>query len=342
MINPGPYLSSNLDMCHCFYKLKEMYQSVLQTHPLNDNNAFVLQLLPMEHLLRPSAFGGYLAQGLKEIAFSVYCKCPTLSQKQTIPISTTPAKSNNTYTPLFVLSKKIPEKIEYKTSNIRQFPVIANQDVTIHMTYCFSFNRNWMAVVWVDAHGNQLEHALFDRKAAYKEAWSRTLEIFQQYSLPGRIIITKIGLMFEDELLYWLRYVSQKKVVIVSLDIETGLGLHLYENEPTFDPLEPILGKARPSEKLHDDHVQSVVLNHRVLYSQKRERAYKSILRTEALSETESWIMPLATGYLIHRLGAESDVNPVFEQANTKPFIAEVCFYLEKRVDRTFYLLYIF
>jgi hypothetical protein len=70
-----------------------------------------------------------------------------------------------------------------------------------------------------------------------------------------------------------------------------------------------------------------VVLNHRVLYSQKRERAYKSILRTEALSETESWIMPLATGYLIHRLGAESDVNPVFEQANTKPFIAEVCLY---------------
>lgn len=75
MINPGPHTSSYLDMCRCFYKLKEAY---MQISGKNDDSKIVLQLVPIDHILRPSAFGGYQMLGLKDIAFSVYAKCPSI------------------------------------------------------------------------------------------------------------------------------------------------------------------------------------------------------------------------------------------------------------------------
>lgn len=72
IINPGPHMSSYLDMCRCFYKLKEAY---IQVSDRNDQNRIVLQLVPIDHILRSSAFGGYTLLGMKDIAFSVYTKC---------------------------------------------------------------------------------------------------------------------------------------------------------------------------------------------------------------------------------------------------------------------------
>jgi hypothetical protein len=78
IVNPGPHLSSYLDMCKCFYKLKEAYNQV----PHKKNHQLVLQLVPIEHILRSSSFGGYAMWGMKDIAFSVYSKCFTVVAKR--------------------------------------------------------------------------------------------------------------------------------------------------------------------------------------------------------------------------------------------------------------------
>ncbi|KAG2213915.1 hypothetical protein INT47_001184, partial [Mucor saturninus] len=55
-----------------------------------------------------------------------------------------------------------------------------------------------------------------------------------------------------------------------------------------------------------------------------RERAYKGILRTEAVTEKENWMTPLATGYMIYHALPNKNVNPCMEQFNNEPFVAEV------------------
>lgn len=79
MVNPGPHMSSYLDMCKCFYKLKESYNQALRK---NNHCQLVLQLVPIEHVLRSSTFGGYAMWGMKDIAFSVYTKCFTTVAKK--------------------------------------------------------------------------------------------------------------------------------------------------------------------------------------------------------------------------------------------------------------------
>lgn len=75
IVNPGPHMSSYLDMCRCFHKLKEAYARIAHKNFIDQQPRIALQLMPIDHLLRPSAFGGYTMLGMKDIAFSVYSKC---------------------------------------------------------------------------------------------------------------------------------------------------------------------------------------------------------------------------------------------------------------------------
>lgn len=218
------------------------------------------------------------------------------------------------------------------------------------MAYCFSYNRAWMSIVWTDGCGELLEYALFPRKSAYKEAWERTLDIAKRTAFPWTVQITKVGLMFNEELLHWLKFISNTDygVTIVALDLESELNLHFNMGFPdtpfhternqqaptlldSFGKSHTIGGyptqeknatKTRNTDKV--DEAQILLLNHRISYSQKRERAYKGILRTEAVTEKENWMTPLATGYMIHHALPNKNVNPCMEQFNNEPFVAEV------------------
>lgn len=261
------------------------------------------------------------------------------------------------YAPPFVLTKPLQRTIKFKLNDIRPYPAIMEQNAVLHMAYCFSYDRTWMSVVWVDDRGELLEYDLFNRKAAYKEAWNRTLEIAKRTAFPWTIVIAKLGLMFNDELVYWLRYVStaiEHHVTIIAIDLESGLNLHFNACDPSRGNSQqhslhqpPFLdenGKShavtgatnysREQDKLHRSsristgvsEAQILLLNHRISYSQKRERAYKGILRTEAITEKESWMIPLATGYLINHSLPNKNVNPCMEQFNNEAFVAEVSF----------------
>lgn len=234
------------------------------------------------------------------------------------------------------------------------------QNAVLHMAYCFSYDRAWMSVVWVDDRGELLEYDLFSRKTAFKEAWHRTLAIAKRTAFPWTIVIAKLGLMFNDELLYWLRYVStaiQHRVTIVAMDMESGLNLHFNACYPSRDstataasaqqqpsfldahgqthaggmgyPREQQSKHRRPNSSTSTavSEAQILLLNHRISYSQKRERAFKGILRPEAITEKENWMIPLATGYLIHHSLPNKNVNPCMEQFNNEAFVAEVCFF---------------
>ncbi|KAI7891231.1 mediator complex subunit 13 C-terminal-domain-containing protein [Mucor mucedo] len=342
MVNPGLHISSYLDMCRCFYKLKESY---MQISGKNDDSKIVLQLMPIDHVLRPSAFGGYQMLGLKDIAFSIYAKCPSIVSNKRNPNLTA-----EIYAPAFVLKKPIPRSIDFKLNDIRAFPVLLEKEAKLHMAYCFSYNRAWMSIVWTDGSGELLEYALFPRKSAYKEAWERTLDIAKRTAFPWTVQITKVGLMFNEELLHWLKFISNTDygVNIVALDLESELNLHFNmgfpdtpfhvernQQAPTlldsfgkshtiggYPPQEKNATQARNTDKV--DEAQILLLNHRISYSQKRERAYKGILRTEAVTEKENWMTPLATGYMIHHALPNKNVNPCMEQFNNEPFVAEV------------------
>ncbi|KAL9540166.1 hypothetical protein MBANPS3_009833 [Mucor bainieri] len=366
IVNPGPHMSSYLDMCRCFYKLKEAYARVTHKHFADQPPRIALQLVPIDHILRPSAFGGYTMLGMKDIAFSVYSKCFTrITRKITQPNQ---ASWADVYAPAFVLTKPLQRTIKFKLNDVRLFPTIMEQNAVLHMAYCFSYDRAWMSVVWVDDRGELLEYDLFSRKTAFKEAWQRTLEIAKRTAFPWTIVITKLGLMFNDELLYWLRYVStviEHHVAIVAMDVESGLNLHFnacYPNRDKVAPQQPndsqqqqqqpsfldahgrahapIAGGmtyAREQQNQQHRHhrssstastavseAQILLLNHRISYSQKRERAYKGILRPEAITEKENWMIPLATGYLIHHSLPNKNVNPCMEQFNNEAFVAEI------------------
>ncbi|KAI9305769.1 mediator complex subunit 13 C-terminal-domain-containing protein [Cunninghamella echinulata] len=206
IVNPYPHLSSNLELSKCFTALKASFeQARLQLNsvvfpstnsklPSEKTRArLVMQLVPIEHIVRYSDFGGYTKNGLKEIAFSVYSKCLTIVNSRTKTISEGKEESNNNdkimtpnsisspssststanpsssstsfmtdeiYSPPFVLTKQTPDQITYSLKSSLKAPVILDQDATLHMAYGYSLDRRWMVIVWTDHRGELVEFAI--------------------------------------------------------------------------------------------------------------------------------------------------------------------------------------
>jgi len=83
MINPFSHSSSLLDLSQCFQSLVVAFNTSALGTTFSDKTRprLVMQLIPIEHVLRPTAFGGYTKFGLKEIAFSVYSKCSMVVER---------------------------------------------------------------------------------------------------------------------------------------------------------------------------------------------------------------------------------------------------------------------
>lgn len=79
MVNPFGHSTAYSDLGHCFTKLMVAFHAATMGSSTSvtekQRERVVLQLVPIEHVLRPTGFGGFLKFGLKEIAFSVYSKC---------------------------------------------------------------------------------------------------------------------------------------------------------------------------------------------------------------------------------------------------------------------------
>ncbi|CAO3698921.1 unnamed protein product [Rhizopus stolonifer] len=340
MVNPSSDLLSNVYMTRCFNKLVEAYDAtVLNTRTKTSGTKPIVQLVPAEHILRSSSFGGCLKFGLKEIAFSVYSKCHAM---------VTRSRSNNElggsssaaeiYAPPFVLPRLVPNTVQYSIKKaLTPFPNILENNAVLHLGYCFSFDKRWMIVVWTDNNGELIEFATIDRQLhnlstahMFEEAWRRTKSISKRTGFVWTFVIAKIGLLFEKELRVWLNCTgSEERVAIVCLDLESPLNISSVPSTSTVEsPTLPTamdsinsnvpglvnsansignmgagINNKKPIYPVDDhglDQTKALLLNHRVAYSSKRERASLAMLNMDPSSNTENWMIPLASGYMIH------------------------------------------
>lgn len=362
MVNPATHLASHLDLSRCFSKLKAAYNASPMTlgSRLSDKTRarLVLQLMPIEHVLRSTSFGGCLKFGMKEIAFSVYSKCHSIvSRQHQATLSTTATTTNGTkqdphavsdlYAPPFVLSKPIPSQIHFKLKKaISAFPSILESHAVLHMGYTFSLDKRWMIIVWTDNRGEMVEFAVLDNHRhhlplsnVFEEAWARTKQISKRTGFAWTFVICKMGLVFEDELTAWIACLpSNEHVAIVSLDVESTLYVNttnadtinemhtptdtLNTNTPTMmNNAASTAKKVFASDTQDNGQTKALLLNHRVAYSNKRERMSFGILGLDSISK-EDWMIPLASGYLIHT--PPTTENPNNELFNCSPLVMEV------------------
>ncbi|KAI7892992.1 mediator complex subunit 13 C-terminal-domain-containing protein [Mucor mucedo] len=369
LVNPASHLSSNLDLSRCFSKLTNAFNAAaMGTRTTEKTRArLVLQLMPIEHILRSTSFGGCLKFGLKEIAFSVYSKChAVVGRHHTIAGVEDTRPITEMYAPPFILSKPMPTTIPFQLKKaLNAFSTILETPAVLHMGYCFSFDKRWMIIVWTDNCGELVEFTILDNQRyslplvnVFEEAWAKTKDIAKRAGFAWTFVIAKIGLVFEEELQAWIQCVSnEEKVAIVSLDMESTLYVSptsdTYMNDASANTAETLgtnthnmmnasasstaaaaaaaatAASGGGSKKMFVDvdtygsgQTKALLLNHRVAYSNKRERASYGILDMDPISQIEDWMIPLASGYMIHT--PPSTENPNNELFNCNPLVIEI------------------
>ncbi|KAI8096464.1 mediator complex subunit 13 C-terminal-domain-containing protein [Halteromyces radiatus] len=389
MVNPYPHLSSHLDLSKCYDRLMNAFEQARLQHtntsiisgttatsrlPSEKTRArLVMQLVPIEHIVRCTDFGSYTKNGLKEIAFSVYSKCPTIVNnhvKINVEEEITTPNTAEIYAPPFVLTKQIPENITYSLTPSLNAPVLLDQDATLHLAYGYSLDRRWMVVVWTDHRGELVEFAVLRASArqsapfvtVFEEAWKRTLEIAGQTDFMWTFVIVKMGLMFENELQAWIHVLPEnEKTAVISMDMESSLHVDALVGQeepiPYFapdtpqTPQTPNVGpnhvstppptpqQASSSSPGNKNNISSMdmvdtttnttmtkilLLNHRVAYSRKRQRVSEGVTLMDAISDPESWILPLASGYLVQLPKQGSPTAASEEQFGRAPCVVEL------------------
>lgn len=352
IINPASHLSSNLDLSRCFTKLMASYHETARSigvKAMDKSRArVVLQLMPIEHLLRYTSFGGCLKFGLKEIAFSVYSKCHVIASRQHSRIAKQDMHPvTNLYAPPFVLSKPVSDQIQFSLKKaVTTFPTILENHAVLHMGYSFSLDNRWMIIVWTDNCGELIEFAILENKleltVVFEEAWKRTKKISKRTGFTWTFVIAKMGLLFEEELKAWISFLpAEELIAVVSMDTESTLYVNSFDHRIMNDVLmsstisSDSLGASTPNmmnasvsnanKKMFTEssssQTKALLLNHRVAYSNKRERMSYGILGMDSTS-MEDWMIPLASGYMIHT--SPSTENPNSELFNSSPLILEV------------------
>ncbi|KAG0190946.1 mediator of RNA polymerase II transcription subunit 13 [Apophysomyces sp. BC1034] len=330
IINPGSALSSHLDLSACFQALMTAYLSSVSAVDKRKARP-VMQLVPVEHILRPTAFAGYTKFGLKAIAFSLYSKCHTAVGRSPQHVNT---RASEAYTPPFVLAKTVPDTITLSLKPpFGNIPAMLDQHRAIHMAYCFSLDRKWMIVVWTDNEGELVEFAVINNVktiskgsmvSVFDEAWSRTKELARRTGLSWTYVIAKLGLMFGKELKAWTCVLPKdENIAIVNVDMESILQVDVSLNQDVdTTQAEPPQNIMHDAELLESGMTQMLLLNHRIAYTRKREQTSLGITLINPVTESEDWMLPLASGYLIHSQSKKE--SSCTEQFDCDPLIVEV------------------
>ncbi|KAK3820968.1 MAG: hypothetical protein J3R72DRAFT_28697 [Linnemannia gamsii] len=262
MVNPFPHGAGYFDLCRCFSIMKTQFRSAMSSMltPLEQpRENLVLQLVPIQHVLNPSTFGGYLLFGLKDIAFTVYAKCKVFLERASF--SRDFLAQINTYAPLFALAKTTPPAIHF---DVLQKPnSMPKPPATLHVGYGFSLDGRWLICVWTDHRGELLEHLVLDMTdgtsrmlmsgkfsnakggssnnnrskdndtrslpllAGIKEIWNRTLVYQKRGSFTWKTVISKLGLMTRTELHEWTRLSAGTTfTAVVAVNIDSAMRMY--------------------------------------------------------------------------------------------------------------------
>ncbi|KAG0274198.1 mediator of RNA polymerase II transcription subunit 13 [Linnemannia exigua] len=262
MINPFPHGAGYFDLCRCFSIMKTQFRSAMSSMltPLEQpRENLVLQLVPIQHVVNPSTFGGYLLFGLKDIAFTVYAKCKVFLERTSF--SRDFLAQINSYAPLFALAKTTPPTIHF---DVLQKPnSMPKPPATLHVGYGFSLDGRWLICVWTDHRGELLEHLVLDMTdgtsrmlmsgkfstskggnnnnsrnkdndtsclpllAGIKEIWNRTLVYQKRGSFNWKTVISKLGLMTRTELHEWTQLTAGTNyTAVVAVNIDSAMRMY--------------------------------------------------------------------------------------------------------------------
>ncbi|RUS27557.1 mediator complex subunit 13 C-terminal-domain-containing protein, partial [Jimgerdemannia flammicorona] len=361
MVNPFAHSTAYFDLGHCFTKLMVAFHAATMgsatsvTEKLRER--LVLQLVPIEHVLRPTGFGGFLKFGLKEIAFSVYTKCLQLVDRTQPKMSfEDPTPFNEVYAPPFVLAKSVRNSIQFSLKrSLAPYPTLLDQNVFLHLAYCWSLDRRWFLCVWIDSRGELLEFAALEAgrdrgvdatrilAPVFNETWERTLRLSRRTGYSWHFVVGKLGLMYNEELQEWMNVVrTTPNVSIVCMDIDSPLQIYPSTESATIPPegmntptssgaptpeaftsTSSTLNNSMTAQNRLDvfedasGETHALLLNHRVAFSKTRRRIIEGVLSGDiAEGGDENWMLPLASGYLTQ--------TPVKSEApNTEKFCLE-------------------
>ncbi|ORX92724.1 hypothetical protein K493DRAFT_41414 [Basidiobolus meristosporus CBS 931.73] len=203
LVNPFSEPSSYFELCHIFNELAAQCSGV---PGLIDQ--LVLQIIPAEHILRASSFGGYQRFGLKEVAFSVYNRCRQYLNRPVNPMANPAAvPKTRVFLPAYTLAKITPPTVNYSFKPIvNTRHTLMDRERDLHVAYSFSFDQKWMFAVWTDGQGGLLEHATYelaDRKsfsAALRRLWQTTCGMISDNGMIWTVHIGRLGLIPHFEL----------------------------------------------------------------------------------------------------------------------------------------------
>ncbi|KAF9089357.1 mediator of RNA polymerase II transcription subunit 13 [Mortierella sp. AD031] len=259
MVNPFPHGAGYFDLCRCFSIMKTQFRTAAMGSLLSpleqQRERLVLQIVPIQHVVNPSTFGGYLLFGLKDIAFTVYAKCKLFLERATYTREV--LSQINAYAPLFALAKTTPPTINF---DVHQKPnSMPKPPATLHVGYGFSLDGRWLICVWTDHRGELLEHLALDMTdntsrmlmsgkfanvngghgsrdyhgrslpllAGMKEIWNRTLVYQKRGSFTWKTVISKLGLMTRTELQEWTRLTAGTNyTAVVAVNIDSAMRMY--------------------------------------------------------------------------------------------------------------------
>ncbi|KAG0055406.1 mediator of RNA polymerase II transcription subunit 13 [Gryganskiella cystojenkinii] len=256
MVNPFSHGSGYYDLCRCFSIMKTQFRTAalgsLLTPVEQQRERLVMQLVPIQHVLYPSTFGGYLRFGLRDIAFTVYDKCKIFMERPTY--SGGSMAQLNAYAPSFALAKTAPQSVNF---DLHQTPnSVPKPAATLHVGYGFSLDGRWLICVWTDHRGEMLEHVALDMKGGHTarfnsrpqqqhqldpsvqcgrrtlmscldEIWMKSKIYQKRGSFTWKTVICKLGVMSQIELREWARLVEgHAHVSIVAVNVDSPLRMY--------------------------------------------------------------------------------------------------------------------
>ncbi|CAB5202527.1 unnamed protein product [Rhizophagus irregularis] len=257
LINPFNHLTAYYDIFKCYAKFyTSLEKSLKSVSTKNILNYVMPQLIPIEHVVR---FGENCIRPfrqrpvLKDLAFSVYTR-------------------SKSYRPLFILPK--PSVVSVGFQLIKKAPPVRElieYNKILHMSYGFSFDQRRLVMVWVDMEGKKLgsySTPTYESKnqisleSLYKETWGRTCAFNKHIGGYKQIIITKTGVMTQEEKNLWIK-VTEGKVPIFSVNLDTTLDI-----KPTLDG----------NGQMNNNETVSNTIQVDLLYNPKNEKKNTEIM----------------------------------------------------------------
>lgn len=317
-------------ICSAFQHLFSMYRKSLLEKRAVPANEIVLQLVPLGFIAsqfslavpKPSEYFG--------LAHELYDRCLNF-----VSSSSTPA---------IVLERSLPKSIDFKL-NSNSSASLLHENTCVHIAYAQSIDGRWITAAWTDNRGSQQLTASYclRRKNGStsisfskiaSEIWATTSDFISVVKIHRRIIIAKVGVMYQSEIESWTSLASTQanspvNLILVTTQSEPSLRLlptpfSFCASSACQTPITPGSANKGPPPSIWSPENTSDTLdvsndpgiNSRLI--DYTDQIWGAIL-SHRLSNSNSLLefnLALISGYLIKRGGTKQNDPPLVMEIN--------------------------